>query len=76
MTKPLTYSVVLSPLSANDGGGWMAEVPDLPGCMSDGETPVEALNNVQGAIEEWIDSERELGRSIPAPRVRTPVAAE
>jgi predicted RNase H-like HicB family nuclease len=50
-----------------DGGGFLATVPDLPGCMSDGETPEEAVTNVQDAILAWIEAARELGREIPAP---------
>jgi antitoxin HicB len=63
----LTYPVVVEPLSAEDGGGFLASVPDLPGCMSDGETPEEALRSVQEAITEWIEEARRLGREIPKP---------
>ncbi len=63
----LEYSVVVEPLPAHDGGGFAAVVPDLPGCMSDGETPEEAISNVQDAIRAWIDTAREMGRTIPAP---------
>ena len=41
-TGSLDYAVMIAPLSAEDGGGFLATVPDLPGCMSDGETPEEA----------------------------------
>ena len=47
----LAYPVIVSPLSEADGGGFAATVPDLPGCMSDGETPEEAIANVLDAIE-------------------------
>ncbi|CAK0770758.1 hypothetical protein WCLP8_4630002 [uncultured Gammaproteobacteria bacterium] len=40
----------LSPLSEADGGGWLAEVPDLPGCMSDGATPEEAAQTGHGIV--------------------------
>jgi antitoxin HicB len=63
----LAYPVIISPLSDEDGGGFLATVPDLPGCMSDGETPAEAIDNVQNAIEEWLDLARKLGREIPMP---------
>lgn len=63
----LEYPVIVSPLSEDDGGGFIATVPDLPGCMSDGETPAEAIENVQDAIEEWLDLARKLGREIPVP---------
>jgi antitoxin HicB len=66
----LRYSVVVEPLSESDGGGFVAFVPDLPGCMSDGETPEDALANVSDAIEEWIAAARDLGHEIPAPSKR------
>jgi predicted RNase H-like HicB family nuclease len=59
--------VLIEPLSEDDGGGFFATVPDLPGCMSDGETPEEALLNVQDAIATWIEGALELGRPIPEP---------
>ncbi|HWU62294.1 MAG TPA: type II toxin-antitoxin system HicB family antitoxin [Ensifer sp.] len=65
--KALEYAVLLSPLPTDDGGGFVATVPDLPGCMSDGETPEEALANVQDAIECWIEAARDQGRTIPSP---------
>jgi len=61
------YSIVVEPLSIEDGGGFLATVPDLPGCMSDGETEAEALRNVRAAIEDWMDHARAEGRKIPAP---------
>jgi len=61
------YPVVLRPLSPEDGGGWIALVPDLPGCMSDGESADEALRNVNDAIEEWKDAAARLGRPVPLP---------
>ena len=71
----LDYPVVIEPLSLEDGGGFVATVPDLPGCMSDGDTPEEALAQVQDAIHAWIDEARSLGRPIPVPS-RRHVAAE
>jgi len=52
----------------------VAFVPELPGCMSDGETPEEALANIRDAIEEWMAAARDLGYEIPAPSKR-PVPA-
>lgn len=49
---------------------WIVEVPELAGCMSDGETPMEALENVEKVIEEWIETANELGRTIPKPKGR------
>lgn len=61
------YPVVITPLPAEDGGGYLATVPDLPGCISDGATRQEAVHNVGLAILEWIDEAKRLGREIPVP---------
>jgi antitoxin HicB len=63
----LRYPVIIEPLSEEDGGGFFATVPDLPGCMSDGETPQEALVNIQDAINAWIEAAVENGQPVPAP---------
>jgi predicted RNase H-like HicB family nuclease len=63
----LEYPVMVEPLSAEDGGGFVATVPDLLGCMSDGATPEEALTNVQDAISTWIEAANDLGHSVPKP---------
>lgn len=49
---------------------FIAEVPELPGCASDGATYQEALTNLEVVVGEWIETARELGRSIPAPKGR------
>nr|VFK64843.1 MAG: Predicted nuclease of the RNAse H fold, HicB family [Candidatus Kentron sp. TUN] len=49
---------------------FVAEVPDLPGCMADGKTYQEALSNAELIIQEWIETARELGRMVPEPRGR------
>lgn len=49
---------------------YLAEVPELPGCMADGKTPVEAAENAQNVISEWLETAKELGREIPEPRGR------
>ena len=51
MGEMLDYAIVVEPLSVEDGGGWLASVPALPGCMGDGETREEALADVLAAIE-------------------------
>jgi antitoxin HicB len=61
------YRIVLKPLGAADGGGWLAEIPELLGCMSDGETPQQAVENVMDAIACWIEAAEEDGRPVPAP---------
>jgi len=49
---------------------FVAEVPELPGCLADGETYREALANAERVIQEWIDTARELGRKVPQPKGR------
>ena len=49
---------------------FIAEVPELPGCAADGATYKEALTNVEVIIQEWIETAKELGRSIPQPKGR------
>lgn len=63
----LRYTVVVQPLSPEDGGGYCALVPDLPGCMSDGDTPEAALTNVEDAIASWIEAAQDLGHAVPEP---------
>jgi predicted RNase H-like HicB family nuclease len=69
MNPPGAYKIVIEPLSEADGGGFLATVPELPGCMSDGETRAEALANVEDAIVTWIHAARKMGRPIPEPRL-------
>jgi len=47
---------------------FIAEVPELPGCMADGETYEEALSNVEIVMQEWIETAEELGHPIPRHR--------
>lgn len=61
------YTVVIQQLSPADGGGFLATVPDLPGCISDGQTREEAVRNAADAIAAWIEEATRLGRPIPAP---------
>lgn len=55
---------------SEDDGAFIAEVPELPGCMADGKTYQEAVANVEVIVEEWIQTAKELGRPIPQPRGR------
>lgn len=50
------YSIIVIPLPDQDGGGFLAHVPDLPGCMGDGATPEQAVTDVRRAMVEWLDS--------------------
>lgn len=61
------YPFEMKPLSKEDGNGWLITFPDLPGCMSDGETPEEAIENGQDALECWMNACKEAGRKIPLP---------
>ena len=63
----LEYAIRIERLADSDGGGYLATAPDLPGCVSDGATPEEALRNVQDAIESWIEAAREWKQDIPEP---------
>ena len=49
---------------------FIAEVPELPGCMADGQTYVEAVQNAEQIIDEWIETAKSLGRKIPKPKGR------
>lgn len=49
---------------------FIAEVPELAGCMADGATYQEALKNAEIIIDEWIETARDLGRQIPEPKGR------
>lgn len=54
---------------------WIADVPDLPGCMTHGNTRAEALANAAEAIEGWIETARDVGLAIPKPRYRPAIYA-
>ncbi len=64
-TKQADYAIMVEPLSQADGGGWLATVPALPGCMGDGDTPEAALADAEAAIAAWHEAARELGRDVP-----------
>lgn len=49
---------------------WIVDVPELPGCMADGATAAEALENVEKIIDEWIETATQFGRKIPEPKGR------
>jgi predicted RNase H-like HicB family nuclease len=63
----LNYDIVLRQLNDDEGGGWFAEIPLLPGCMSDGETPEEALKNINDAKKCWIEVALQHHDNIPEP---------
>lgn len=53
---------------SKDDESFVVEVPELPGCMADGQTYAEAVANAERIIAEWVATARELGRPIPEPR--------
>ena len=63
------YQFTVRPLSKDEGGGYLLEYPDIPRCMSDGETVEEAIANGREALRDCIEVFRESGRKLPKPRV-------
>lgn len=61
------YPVEIRPLSEDDGGGWLAVFPDLPGCMGDGETPQKAFTDGLEAAKAWLAVAEEVGDPVPSP---------
>jgi predicted RNase H-like HicB family nuclease len=62
------YEVLIS--WSNDDQAFIAEVPELPGCIAHGSTSNEALLNCQEAIDLWLNTAKEFGREIPTPKGR------
>jgi len=65
MTK---YEVIL--YWSEDDQAFIAEVPELPGCVADGTTYREALSNAEVIMQEWIETAKEQGRPVPEPKGR------
>jgi len=63
------YQFSVRPLSKEEGGGYLVEYPDIPGCMSDGETIEEAIANGREALRDCLDVFRESGRALPKPAI-------
>lgn len=55
---------------SDEDARFVVEVPELPGCMADGETYEQAVQNAQVVIAEWIETAQSIGREIPQPRGR------
>jgi len=68
MSEPLKYEVII--YWSEQDGAFIAEVPELPGCMADGQTYAEAITNVETVMQQWLETAKELGREIPQPRGR------
>ena len=67
MSKLEDYKIHITPLSYDDGDGFLVTFPDLPGCMADGETIEEAIRNAEGALICWIEACLEWNKPIPVP---------
>ena len=63
------YQFTVRPLSREEGSGYLVEYPDIPGCMSDGETIEEAIANGQEALRDCVDVFTESGRKLPKPGI-------
>ncbi len=64
----MKYEVII--YWSEDDGAFIAEVPELPGCAADGASHQEALSNLEVVVQEWMETAKELGRSIPEPKGR------
>lgn len=64
----MKYEIIL--FWSEDDDAYIAEVPELAGCMADGSTAKEALHNVEEIAQEWIETARALGREVPEPKGR------
>lgn len=70
------YVIIILPLAEEDRGGFVGLVPDLQGCMSDGETREEALASTQQAMAEWTEHQSVRGLDLPKPGVAVERASE
>ncbi len=68
--KPEDYPFEVQPLSMDDGGGFLITFPDLPGCVSDGDTLEDALHNGLDAAQSWLRTAAEFGDPVPQPGYR------
>jgi len=64
----MKYEVII--YWSEDDKAFLAEVPELPGCMADGPTKADALAAVERVANEWIETAKDLGRPIPEPKGR------
>ena len=55
---------------SEEDGGWIADIPDLQACSAFGETPGEALREVERAKQAWLETARKEGKPVPSPRYR------
>lgn len=70
------YAHVISQIPKEDGGGFLISFPDLPGCMSDGETEAEAVENGKDAFMAWMAARKDARKEIPQPVYRPDTVPE
>lgn len=63
------FRVFVEPLAPHLGGGFVSYAPELKGCVSDGATPAEALENIYDAIASWLTAALERGETPPVPAI-------
>lgn len=66
MSTPHKYEVLI--YWSQPDAAFIAEVPELPGCMADGPTQRKALANAEAIVKQWLQTAKELGRVIPEPK--------
>ena len=62
------YPITLSPIPEDESGGYMVTIPDLPGCVADGETVEEAIAEARDAFKAWAMAEQEDSGTLPVPK--------
>ena len=62
------YPITINPIAVDEGGGYLVSIPDLPGCIADGQTVEEAISEARDAWRAWMTAELEDTREAPAPR--------
>jgi len=67
LTDNYEYPFTIRQLLQEEGSGFLIEYPDLPGCMSDGESIEEAIENGKDAVRAWIEAAQLMNRPIPVP---------
>jgi predicted RNase H-like HicB family nuclease len=68
MEEDIKYEMVV--YWSDEDGAYVVEVPELSGCMADGNTYEEAIDNTLLVIREWMETAKEIGREIPKPKGR------
>ncbi|WP_241086837.1 type II toxin-antitoxin system HicB family antitoxin [Candidatus Vondammii sp. HM_W22] len=62
------YPINVSPIPADEGGGYMVSIPDFPGCIADGNTIDDAIAEAHDAFDAWVMAEQEDKGELPVPK--------